>query len=143
MEWSGNHTRGGDSGIKLLAWYGNQWLQYKWPQTNSFRDLPITQKEVLPVVLACAVWGEQWSSQMVQAYCVNEAAVSVLNSGYSRDPQIMHLLRCLFFIKAHFQIEVRVSHIPRAKNVQANAISHDLLSVFFSQVPAANPRPGA
>ena len=96
----------GDSGIKLFtdasggigcgAWCGNQWLQYKWPQTNSFRDVPITQKEVLPVVLACAVWGEQWSSQMVQAYCDNEAAVSVLNSGYSRDPQIMHLLRCLF-----------------------------------------------
>ena len=97
-----------------------------------FRDLPITQKEVLPVVLACAVWGEQWFSQMVQVYCDNEAAVSVLNSGYSRDPQIMHLLRCLFFIKAHFQIEVKVSHIPGAENVQAGAISCDLLSVFFS-----------
>ena len=55
----------GDSGIKLFtdasggigcgAWCGNQWLQYKWPQTNSFRDLPITQKEVLPVISACAV----------------------------------------------------------------------------------------
>ena len=97
----------GDSGIKLFtdasggigcgAWCGNQWLQYKWPQTNSFRDLLINHKEVLPVVLACAVWGEQWSSQMVQAYCDNEAAVSVLNSGYSQDPQIMHLLRCLFY----------------------------------------------
>ena len=44
----------GDSGIKLFtdasggigcgAWCGNQWLQYKWPQTNSFRNLLITQK---------------------------------------------------------------------------------------------------
>ena len=84
-------------GIGCGAWCGNQWLQYKWPQTGSFGDLPITQKEVLPVVLACAVWGEQWSGQTVQAYYDNEAAVSVLNSGYSRDSQIMHLLRCLFY----------------------------------------------
>ena len=100
----------GNSGIKLFtdasggvgcgAWCGNQWLQYKWPQAGSFGDLSITQKEVLPVVLACAVWGEKWSGQTVQAYCDNEAAVSVLNSSYSQDPQIMHLLHCLFFIKA-------------------------------------------
>ena len=72
-------------GIGCGAWCGNQWLQYKWPQTGSFGDLPITQKEVLPVVLACAVWGEQWSGQTVQAYCDNEAAVSVLNSGTHRS----------------------------------------------------------
>ena len=72
---------------------------------------------------------------------INEAAISVLNSGYSRDPQIMHLLRCFFFIKAHFQIQVKVSHILGAENVPADAISCDLLSVFFSQVLVANPRP--
>ena len=87
---------GADSGIRLFtdasggmgcgAWWGTQWLQYKWPETGSFRDLPITQKEVLPVVLACSVWGSQWSGQTVQAYCNNEAAVVVLNTGYSRDP---------------------------------------------------------
>ena len=142
---------GADSGIRLFtdasggmgcgAWWGTQWLQYKWPETGSFRDLPITQKEVLPVVLACSVWGSQWSGQTVQAYCDNEAAVVVLNTGYSRDPQIMHLLRCLFFIKAHFQMEIKVSHIPGIKNTQADAISRDLLGVFFSQVPAASPSP--
>ncbi len=56
----------------------------------------------------------------VIVHCDNEAAV---NSGYSQDQQIMHLLRCLFFIKAHFQLELRVVHIPGADNVVADAIS--------------------
>ena len=41
------------------GWWGTQWFQYKWPPVGSFRDLPITQKEVLPVVMATAVWGQQ------------------------------------------------------------------------------------
>ena len=41
-------------------WWGSWWFQYKWPLMGSFRDLPITQKEVLPVVMATAVWGRQW-----------------------------------------------------------------------------------
>ena len=128
-------------GMGCGAWWGTEWLQYKWPKSGSVADLPITQKEVIPVVLACSVWGNQWWGQTVHVYCDNEAAVAVLNSGYSQDLQIMHLLRCLFFIKAHFQMEVKVSHIPGAENTQADAISRDLLPVFFSQVPTASPSP--
>ena len=84
------------------------------------------------MVLKYAFSGGQWSNQTGKAYCDNEAAISVLKSGYSRDSQIMHLLHYPLFIKAHFQIEVKDSHIPRAENVQADAISNDLLSVHFS-----------
>ncbi len=42
----------------------------------------------------------------MHVHCDNLGVVAVVNSGYSRVPQIMHLLRCLFFIRAHFQIDV-------------------------------------
>ena len=38
-------------------------------------------------------------------------------------------------------MEVKVSHISGTENTQADAISRDLLCVFFSQVPAASPTP--
>lgn len=129
------------SSIGCGAWWSPRWIQLKWPQGGKFEELPITQKEVLPVVLACAVWGDQWYGKQVTAHCDNEAAVAVLNSGYSRDPQIMHLLRCLFFIKAYFQIALRVVHIPGVDNVIADAISRDNLTLLFSQVPSPNPKP--
>ena len=73
------------------AWWGAHWLQLKWATAAAWKGIPITQKEVLPAVLACTVWGHQWKSKRVQLYCDNEAAVAVLNAGYSRDP-----LKCTF-----------------------------------------------
>ena len=65
---------------------------------GSFGDLPITQKEVLPVVLASAVLGNAWEKRRVIVHCDNEAAVAVLNSGYARELIIMHLLQMLFLL---------------------------------------------
>ncbi len=63
---------------------------YDWGQLV-LRDGSITLKELLPVVLACAVWGEQWKLKVVLVHCDNQGVVSVVNSGCY-----------LFFIKARF-----------------------------------------
>ena len=118
-----------------------KWSQLKGSSSGKFGDLPITQKEVLPVVLACAVWGREWNKRQVVVHCDNEAAVVVLNSGYSRDPHIMHLLRALFFIKAWYQIDMTVCHISGKVNTVADAISRDNLALLHLQVPSADPRP--
>ena len=47
------------------AWWGVHWLQLKWAREATWRGISITQKEVLPAVLACAVWGHQWKAQRV------------------------------------------------------------------------------
>ena len=60
----------------------------------------------------------------------NEAAVVVLNAGYSHDPLITHLLRSLFLVKAYFDLDLRVVHIPGKDNVVADAISHDDLATL-------------
>ena len=39
----------------------------------------ITIKELVPVVLAAAVWGKEWVGQTVQAHCDNAAVVEILN----------------------------------------------------------------
>ena len=41
------------------TWWGHQWLQLKWSLVKDFGRLSITQKEVIPVVLSCTVWGNQ------------------------------------------------------------------------------------
>ncbi len=51
-----------------------------------------------------------------------------------------HLLRCLFFIRAHFQIEVLTVHVPGVENSLADAISRDHLQTLFLQVPGAVAR---
>ena len=77
----------------------------------------------------------------MQLYCDHEAAVAVLNAGYSHDPLIMHLLRSLFFVKAYFDLDLRVVYIPGKENVIAHAISHNDLATLHSQLPPISPSP--
>ena len=44
-----------------------------------------------------AIWGPDWFTRYIEVKCDNAAVVAVLNSGSSRDPELMHLLRCLSF----------------------------------------------
>ena len=64
-----------------------------------------------------------WRGPAVTFHCKNMGVIAVINSSYSRVPQIMHLLRCLFFIRAFFQISVWAVHVPGQHNAMADAIS--------------------
>ena len=76
------------------------WIQYQWD--TSFAGESIAVKELVPVVMAAAVWGHKWRGLVVQFVLDNEAVVQVLNAGHARDEALSHLLRCLFFIAATF-----------------------------------------
>ncbi len=65
-------------------------FQFWW--VASIQQEGITQKELLLVVLPCMVRGTMWSSSVTQVSCDNQAEVTILNSGYSKDPVVMHLL---------------------------------------------------
>ena len=52
-------------------------------------------KELLPIVLACLLWGKEWLGMRVQCFCDNTAAVKVMKGGYSRDTVMMNLWRWL------------------------------------------------
>lgn len=73
----------------------------------------------------------------MSCYCDNTVVVAVINSGYSRDANLMHLLRCLFFIAAHFDVHIKAVHVPGVKNVAADALSRNDLPRFLQVVPKA------
>ena len=45
------------------ASWDNKWLQLEW--SEEWRARSIAAKELVPIVLACAVWGEQWQGKTV------------------------------------------------------------------------------
>ena len=53
------------------AWYGTHWFQLQW--NTQLAALTIMAKELLPVVLACAVWGRL--GPVVTVLCDNQAVV--------------------------------------------------------------------
>jgi hypothetical protein len=75
------------------------------------------------------------------AKCDNTAAVAVVNSRTSRDGDMMHLLRCLFFIEAKYDFMLVALHIPGVLNDLADDISRNRAVSFLSKVPDTQPSP--
>ena len=67
------------------------WFQCEWQ--GAWGEVHITAKELLPIVIACALWGPKWRGQTVLCRCGNAAVVAIIRSGWSRDPLVMHLMQ--------------------------------------------------
>ena len=76
---------------------GSQWFCLPWNSIGA--SLHITVQELIPITLAAALWGRNWSGHSVQVWCDNEAAVNIINQNSSKDLDASHLLRCLAFIR--------------------------------------------
>ena len=73
-------------------------------------------------VIGVAMWWPEWRNSVVMFLCDNEEAISAINFSYSRVQGILHLLRCLVFIRAHYGIHIRAVHTTGNMNVLADAI---------------------
>lgn len=109
------------------------------PWTEETELYLITAKELIPIVIAGALWGRHWRGTTVQAYCDNMAVVHIVNHGSSKNRDAMHLARCLAFITAKFDFYMIASHIKGANNTKADALSRDNLQLFRSLHPQAEP----
>ncbi len=112
-----------------------QWFQLRFPECWS--DVHITVKELLPIVLAAAVWGRNWKGATIRCKCDNAAVVAIVNSGRSKMDRAMHLMRCLSFFLAQWDVSFMCEHIPGVDNGAADALSRDSLSLFQNLVPEA------
>ena len=121
------------------------WLQLPW--AGCWTNESIATKELLPIIMACALWGLRWQHRWALVHCDNMAVVSILKSLTSKDHNIicthtfayMHLLRCLHFFCAIFDISIRAQHVSGVNNILADAVSRDHLQVLFERAPWLNP----
>ena len=128
-------------GFGYGAIWGVRWLQGQWPQDWSAVNIMV--KELVPVVVAAAIWGSQWSGQFVHFHIDNMSVVDVLKKGSSKEPSglVMHLLRCLSFFSAFFHFSFSSVHIPGVCNSVADDISRNRIWCLSSQVPSIQAFP--
>ena len=65
-------------------------------------------KELVPILISCAIWGTLLSSRQVLFHCDNTGVVAAVNKGSAREPLVIHLLRTLWFFVARFDIAIKV-----------------------------------
>ncbi len=121
------------------ASWDNRWIQCAW--NTAWRDENIAVKELLPIVLAVAIWGQEWCHKRLLIRCDNMAVVQVINAQNCRDHSLLHLLRCLHFYTALYDIRLKALHIEGSQNVIADAISRGHMQVLFQHKPEADVQP--
>ena len=87
----------------------------------------ITHLEMYNIVIALRLWAHEWQDSVISLKCDNESAVSVCNSGKTRDSFLNLCLYELWLLICKYNIDLRVSHIRGKDNVIADALSRNNL----------------
>ena len=115
------------------AFFFPHWFQYAW--TIEWTSTDIMAKELVPIIISCAIWALLLVHKEIQFQCDNQSLVSAINKGSSKDSMVMHLLRCLWFIIASFHIHITATHLTGIHNNAADMLSRDQGNEFCLHTP--------
>ena len=90
------------------AFCGKKWFQLKWP--TSLLEHDITFKELVPIVLAAAVWGKVWSAKNVKVWCDNSAVVDIVKKGTAKSSRSCISCGVCHFSKPNFRVLRKYKH---------------------------------
>jgi hypothetical protein len=66
---------------------------------------------MLVVIVTVHIWGKKLKGKTFLIFCDNEASVTVINSGSTKDSLMQNCLRNLCFVEATHEFEVRAKLI--------------------------------
>ena len=121
------------------AVYGAHWLTGKW--TLAQQVCCITWMELYPIVLSCATWGAHWERLRIRFHSDNQAVQAAVRSATCLCPNVLSLLRSLFYVTSIYSRLIDVEYIPGVENALADANSRGRLQVLRQLHPSANWQP--
>ena len=133
---SGTIGYGGYFNGKLFQ---GRWLRHM--QLSRVTGISIEWQELFPIVVACAIWYPHFSGKRIQFWCDNESVVAIINSGHSKAPRIMDLLRFLVLLSMKHNFYGRARHVPGIVNEIADALSRFQDTRFRAVAPQAESTP--
>ena len=80
------------------AYVDTSWFQLHC--TGHLTDAHISVKELVPIVIAVAIWGHKWVGKTILVQSDNTATVVAINSHTSQYKDTAHMLCCLTFLMA-------------------------------------------
>ena len=119
--------------------FEGKWFQYAW--CADWLPCNIMAKELVPIILSCGSWGPLLTKKHVLFQCDNSSLVDAIKKGSSKDPLVMHLLRCLWLFVAVYDIDLAAEHIAGVTNQVADMLSRNQTEKFFSEYPQVSHLP--
>ena len=85
--------------------------------------LTIVHFEMLNIVIALRIWGHLWQHGSISIRWDNLGLVQVVKTGKTSDQFLALCVRNIWLLTASYNIDLVITHIPRAKNVIADTLS--------------------
>ena len=63
--------------------------------------------------------------------------MAAISGGYGRELAMAHMLRCLFYLEAKFDMRSSLRKVPGVDDEVADAFSRNMIDLFFKQFPQA------
>ena len=131
------YTDSSDLGIGAV--FNNEWFYEQFSHTQQGGKLKsINWRELYAIVKALSTWGIKFCDKRILIYCDNEAVTYIVNSGTSKNQEIMKLVRAMFYITAQHNIDIKCCHLPGIENTSADALSRIQISKFLEENLNAN-----
>ena len=89
----------------------------------------------------CHICYPHFSRKRIQFWWDNESLVAIINSGHSKAPRIMDLLRFLVLLSMKHNFYVRAHHVPGIVNEFADALSQFQDKRFRAVAPQVESTP--
>ena len=97
----------------LGARWGNK--IYSIPLNIGHKNTTIVHLEMLNILVAIRTWGSAWTGTTIKIHCDNQAVVSVLNTGRTKDSILAAIIRNILMEAAEKDICLRTVHIKEVK----------------------------
>ena len=121
------------------AYWSGHWIQAHWSPDQANKD--IVWKELFAIASAVNTWGNQWPRKKVMVHCDNSAVVDIWKKGTTKCPEVMALVRMLYFCAAQHNIHVLVTHVAGTDNSIADSLSRFQVQRFHKLAPEAAASP--
>lgn len=121
------------------AIFKSHWFSGLWSPTHA--ALNITFQEMLPIVLAFELWGEDLANKCISLHSDNMAVVCILNKQTSKDKQVMSLVRHFVLSCMRHNILTKAVHIPGIQNTLPDLLSRLQVEKFHQLAPEMDLHP--
>ncbi|XP_024865010.1 uncharacterized protein LOC112451073 [Kryptolebias marmoratus] len=122
------------------GFFQGKWFASTWPSSLSQSE-SIAFYEIIPITVACCLWGHFWKRKRISALCDNAAVIHAINKGRSSSNPIMPFIRRITWQAVTDNFIISARHVPGHSNAIADALSRSKLQVFRQLSPDADPLP--
>ena len=113
----------------------------KWSFSGSenwMKEKTIAWRELFAVLITVATFGPYLKNRDLVMNIDNEAIQQSVQNGKSKQPDLMALIRALYFYTSIYNITYTTVHVKSAENPLADAISRDREDIFRQLAPISD-----